>query len=152
MALVIPTRAALTKDGVARASARKQAALRTMTQHFTRAIATGNPKYLAASTFYVGLGQWEYGNFMKNVQLPEGLSEEERAAGQQGSAQQAEQYYNAARETWKALIDKAEGDENLRNDPGAREWLQRAREAMNGNVPSSPPTASLESTTAGRVG
>ena len=45
-----------------------------MTQHFTRAIATGNPKYLAASTFYVGLGQWEYGNFMKNVQLPEGLT------------------------------------------------------------------------------
>ena len=152
MQLVIPTIGALNQAGVQRASARKQAALRTMTQHFTRAIATGNPQYLAAATYYVGLGQWEYGNFLKNVQLPEGLTEEQRAAAQQGSAQQAEEYYSAARATWKALLDKAEGDENLRNDPGARAWLERAREAMGGNVPSTPPTASRESTTAGRVG
>lgn len=152
MRLVIPTRAALNKAGVQRASARKQAALRTMTGHFRRAIATGNPEFLAASTYYLGLAQWEYGNFLRDVQLPEGLNEEERAAAQRGSAQQAEEYYNAAREAWRALIEKAESDENLRNDPEARVWLDRTREAIDGNVPATPPTASLETTTGGRIG
>ena len=152
MQLVIPSRSALTKAGVERASARKLAAQRTMTGHFTRAIATGNPQYLAAATYYVGLSQWEYGNFLKNVQLPEGLNDEERAAAQQGSAQQAEQFYQAARATWQALIDKAAEDANLRNDPGAQPWLERAREAVGGNVPATPPTAARAGTPVGRIG
>jgi TolA-binding protein len=131
--LVIPTIQQLTAAGVQRASARKQSLLRTMNGHFTRAIQSGSPEWLSAATYYVGLAQWEYGNFLKNVQLPASLNEEQRAAAEQGSAQQAEQNYNAARSTWTSLIEKAqaEGFSNV--------WVDRAREALAGNVPETPP-------------
>jgi TolA-binding protein len=138
--LRIPTKAQLTKAGVQRASKPKQDLLRQLTQEFTRAIETGNPEYLAASTYYLGLAQNEYGNFLRNVELPANLTDAERQAAEQGSAQQAEEYYNAARRTWQTLLEKAEQEEALRNDAGARQWIDRAREAAGGNVPSTPPT------------
>jgi hypothetical protein len=104
-----------------------------MNGHFTRAIQSGAPEWLAAATFYVGLAQWEYGEFLKNVQLQASLNEEQRAAAQAGSAQQAEQNYVAARSTWNSLLEKAqtEGFSNV--------WVDRAREALAGNVPETPP-------------
>ena len=131
--LVIPTRAQLNTAGVQRASAKKQELLRQMTDHLTRAIESGSPLHLSAATFYVGLAQWEYGNFVKNVQLPEGLTEEERTVAITGSERQATQYYDAARKTWQALLDKAR-QENIDN-----EWVVRAREAIAGTVPATPP-------------
>jgi hypothetical protein len=104
-----------------------------MNGHFTRAIQSGSPEWLSAATFYVGLAQWEYGRFLENVQLPSSLSEEQRAAAQQGSAQQAEQNYEAARSTWRSLLEKAQG-EGFSNA-----WVDRAREALAGNVPETPP-------------
>ena len=44
--------------------------LKTMSDHFTKAIQTGSPLYLAAATYYIGLAQWEYGDFVKHVRLP----------------------------------------------------------------------------------
>ena len=131
--LVIPSVQQLTAAGVQRASARKQQLLRTMNGHFTRAIQSGSPEWLAAATFYVGLAQWEYGEFLKNVQLPSSLNEEQRAAALQGSAQQAEQNYEAARSTWRSLIEKAQ------TDGFSNVWVDRAREALAGNVPATPP-------------
>ncbi|MDF2772464.1 MAG: hypothetical protein K0S86_1958, partial [Geminicoccaceae bacterium] len=131
--LVIRTRAQLNAAGVQRASAKKQELLRQMTDHLTRAIESGSPLHLSAATFYVGLAQWEYGNFVKNVQLPEGLTEEERTVAITGSERQATQYYDAARKTWQALLDKAR-QENIDN-----EWVVRARDAIAGNVPTTPP-------------
>jgi TolA-binding protein len=153
LTLRIPTKAQLTKAGVQRASARKQALLKQLTQEFSRAIETGNPEYLAAATYYIGLAQNEYGNFLRNVELPPNLTDAERAAAEQGSAQQAEEYYNAARKTWQTLLDKAEKEEALKNDERARPWLDRAREALSGNVPSTPPTQGANDTNlaAGRL-
>ncbi|HSJ65103.1 MAG TPA: tetratricopeptide repeat protein [Gemmatimonadaceae bacterium] len=131
--LVIPSVQQLTAAGVQRASARKQSLLRTMNGHFTRAIQSGSPEWLAAATYYVGLAQWEYGRFLENVQLPSALNEEQRAAAQQGSAQQAEQNYEAARSTWRSLIEKAQ------TDGFSNVWVDRAREALAGNVPDTPP-------------
>jgi TolA-binding protein len=131
--LVIPSVQQLTAAGVQRASARKQSLLRTMNGHFTRAIQAGSPEWLAAATYYVGLAQWDYGNFLKNVQLPSSLNEEQRAAALQGSAQQAEQNYEAARTTWRSLIEKAQ------TDAFSNVWVDRAREALAGNVPETPP-------------
>ena len=131
--LVIASKAQLNAAGVQRASVRKQELLRQMTSYFTRAIETGSPLHLSAATFYVGLAQWEYGNFVKNVQLPADLSEEERAQATAGSERQATQYYDAAKKTWQALLDKA-SQEKIDN-----EWVTRAREAMAGNVPTTPP-------------
>jgi TolA-binding protein len=131
--LVIPSVQQLSAAGVQKASARKQSLLRTMNGHFTRAIQSGSPEWLSAATYYVGLAQWEYGDFLKNVQLPAALTEEQRAAAQQGSAQQAETNYTAARSTWQSLIDKATQD-NFTNV-----WVDRAREALAGNVPQVPP-------------
>jgi TolA-binding protein len=131
--LVIPSIQQLTAAGVQRASARKQSMLRTMNGHFTRAIQSGAPEWLSAATFYVGLAQWEYGVFLRDVQLPASLNEEQRTAAQQGSAQQAEQNFEAARSTWTSLLEKAqaEGFSNV--------WVDRAREALAGNVPGNPP-------------
>jgi hypothetical protein len=137
MKLVIPTVRQLTAAGVQRASAQKQALLRTMTTHFTQAIKSGSPEWLSAATFYIGLAQWEYGNFLKNVQLPGGLTEEQRTAAQNGANQQAEQNYAAARKTWQSLVDKAD-QEKISNA-----WVDRAREAVKGNVPETPPTSSV---------
>ena len=132
--LVIPSKAQLTAAGVQRASAQKQKLLRDMTAHFTKAIESGSSLHLAASTFYMGLAQWEYGNFLKNVQLPGGLTDEERAQATAGSERQATQYYDAARKTWQALLDKAQQDK-IDN-----EWVTRARDAVAGNVPATPPS------------
>ena len=134
--LVIPSKAQLTTAGVQRASAQKQALLRQMSDHFTKAIETGSPLHLAAATYYIGLGQWEYGEFLKNVQLPSGLTDAERTAATAGSERQAAQYYDAARKTWQALLDKAQ-QQKIDN-----EWITRARDALAGNIPASPPTAS----------
>jgi TolA-binding protein len=131
--LVIPSKAQLTAAGVQRASAAKQQLLRQMSDHFTKAIETGSPVHLAASSFYVGLAQWEYGNFVKNVQLPGGLTDAERTSATAGSERQATQYYDAARKTWQTLLDKA-AREKIDN-----EWVTRARDALAGNVPATPP-------------
>lgn len=134
--LVIPSVQQLTAAGVQRASARKQSLLRTMNGHFTRAIQSGSPEWLAAATFYVGLAQWEYGRFLENVQLPSALNEEQRAAALQGSRTQAEENYEAARGTWRSLLEKAQA-ESFSNV-----WVERAREALAGNVPETPPGGS----------
>jgi len=131
--LVIPSKAQLTAAGVQRASARKQRMLREMTDHFTKAIESGSPLHLAAASYYVGLAQWEYGNFVKNVELPAGLTDAERSTATSGSERQAAQYYDAARKTWQSLLDKAQLD---RFD---NEWVARARDAIAGNVPAAPP-------------
>ena len=139
--LVIASKSKLTAAGVKAASAKKQRLLKQLADAFTKAIATGDPKALAASTYYLGLAQWNYGDFLKNVQLPDGLTDAERAAATQGSAQQAEAYYTQAKNTWQALVQKADADETLKNDAGAAPWLERARNALNGNVDANPPTA-----------
>jgi len=131
--LVIPSKAQLTAAGVQRASAAKQQLLRQMSDHFTKAIETGSPVHLAASSFYVGLAQWEYGNFVKNVQLPAGLTDAERTSATAGSERQATQYYDAARKTWQTLLDKA-AREKIDN-----EWVTRARDALAGSIPATPP-------------
>ena len=139
--LVIPSRARLTAAGVRSASARKQQLLRSMVANFEAAIRTGNPEYLAAATYYVGMAQWEYGNFLKNVQLPDGLSDEERTAAAQGSARQAEEYYENARKVWRALVEKANDDAELKNSDRAMRWVNLANDAVRGDVPENPPTS-----------
>ena len=142
--LVISTKSKLTAAGVKAASAKKQRLLKQLADAFTKAIATGDPKAIAASTYYLGLAQWNYGDFLKNVQLPEGLTDAERAAAEQGSAQQAEAYYTQARNTWEALVQKADADATLKNDAGAAPWIERARNGLNGNVDTNPPTAARD--------
>jgi hypothetical protein len=139
---VIASKAQLTAAGVQRAQRQKQAVLREMSTHFTNAIKTGNARWLAASTYHLGLAQWEYGTFLRNVQLPEGLTPEEQQAGEQGAAQQAEQFFEAARKTWQSLVEKAEAERGEFEAEG-RDWIERAREALRGNVPADPPMAMI---------
>ena len=138
--LTIPSKAQLTAAGVARASREKQALLKQLTSNFANAIKSGVPQYLAAASYYVGLAQWEYGNFLKNVQLPSGLTEAEQTAAQQGAAQQAEQYYSAARQVWQELVQRAASTPAIGNDPAARPWIDRAKNAVQGNVDATPPS------------
>lgn len=131
MKLVIAARADLTRAGVEKASAPKQQLLRQLGQIFGRAIATGAPQGLSAASFQTGLAQWHYGLFLRDVQLPADLTEGQRTAAQRGSAQQAQQYFDAARATWQALVDKAVagGFEN--------QWVAAAKDALEGKgVPS----------------
>ena len=139
--LVIKSIKTLNAAGVKAASARKQRLLAQLADVFKRAIGTGDPKAIAASTYYLGLAQFEYGNFVKNVGLPAGLTPEQEAAAKEGSAKQAEQYYAQAKATWQALIAKADQDEKLKNNAGAAPWLERARKAIEGDVDTDPPTA-----------
>ena len=139
---VIASKAQLTAAGVQRAQREKQAVLREMTTHFTNAIKTGNARWLAAATYHIGLAQWEYANFLRNVQLPQGLTPEEQQAGEQGAAQQAEQFFDAARKTWQSLVEKAEATPGV-TDAEARDWVERAREALRGNVPADPPMSMI---------
>ena len=122
----------------------KRQALSRLSTRLTNVIKTGVPEFLAGATFYLGLAQWEYGEYLKNIQLPASFTDAEREAATSGAARLAEAEYAAARETWQALITKAEAEEALRNDPGAQRWLQLARDAVGGNVPSSPPPPAAE--------
>ncbi|HET7457137.1 MAG TPA: tetratricopeptide repeat protein [Gemmatimonadaceae bacterium] len=140
--LVIATRAQLTAAGVKRASARKQSLLRQLTSQFESTIKTGSPEYLAASTYYIGLAQYEYGNFLKNVQLPAGLTDEEQASARAGAERQAQASYDAAKNTWQALVTKADQDAALKGNAGAARWIDLARNAAQGNVEANPPAAS----------
>jgi TolA-binding protein len=132
MALSIPKRVNLTKSGVTRLSQPKKAALEKMDADFTKAINSGSPEWVAAGSYYAGLGQWEFGNFIANVTLPKDLSDQERAAATAGAAKQAETYYQAANKTWKALVDKA-AKEKFTNA-----WVDRAAAALTGKVDASP--------------
>jgi len=89
---------------------------------------------LAAGSYYVGYAQWEYGNFLKNVQLPKSLSDAERTAAAAGAGQQAQAYYVQAQKTWAALVDKA-GADGIKNA-----WIDLARDGTQGKVPDLPPT------------
>lgn len=144
--LVIPLRSNLTRRGVDRLSRPKRDLLERMTAHFKASIATGAPEWLAASSYYVGLAQWEYGNFLKDVQLPADLTPDQQKAAQAGSAQQAQQYYAAAVKTWQTLLDKAAQDK-ITNP-----WVDRARAAVGGNVDEAPPTSFRDDAGALRVG
>jgi TolA-binding protein len=137
--LSIPLRVNLTRVGVERLSAPKRKLLTEMSGHFTKAIASGDPLWLSASSYYAGLAQWEYGNYLANLSLPKDLSDEQRAAAQAGSARQAEQYYQAANKLWQTLVDKSTADKF--DNP----WVQRAKDAIGGKVDASPPAASAGS-------
>ncbi len=135
--LTIPLRVNLTRAGVERLSAPKRKMLADMSVHFTKAIASGDPTWLSASSYYIGLAQWEYGNYLANLTLPKDLTDEQRAAAQAGSARQAEQYYQAANKLWQTLVDKAT------TDKFDNAWVQRAKDAVGGKVDAAPPAASL---------
>ena len=83
------------------------------------------------------MAEWEYGNFLKNIQLPDGLSDDERKSIETRVADLAQPHYDAAQTVWKQLVDKATSD-NIDNA-----WVTRAKEALEGNVPETPPTSSL---------
>jgi TolA-binding protein len=134
--------ARITQQAVQRAQSRKQQILRAMAADFARAIQTGNPEYLAASTYHLGLAQWEYGEFLRNVQLPSGLNEQERTAATEGAAKLAEPYFAEAKETWQALVNKAEEAGELRSSDAAKVWVDRAQDALRGNIPANPPVSS----------
>lgn len=131
--LVIASRGQLTGAGIKRASARKQALLDALTRDFTKVIASGDPGLLSEATYYIGVAQWDYGNFLRDVELPASLSDAERTAAQQGAAQQAAAYYEQAKETWADLIAKAK-DGNFTSP-----WVDRAQAAVTtGQVPNEP--------------
>jgi hypothetical protein len=142
LTLRISSKANLTQKGVAAASRQKQQLLQQVSNAFKEAIASGNAQYVAASTFYIGLAQYEYGRFVENVELPSGLTDQEQEAARTGSKGQAQQYYEAARTTWRALVQKADSDEALKSDAQARQWVDRARQAIEGQVPEDAPSAS----------
>ena len=141
--LTITSKAQLTQAGVNRLSREKQTLLKQLTAQFADAIKSGVPEYIAAGSYYIGLAQWEYGNFLKNVQLPASLTEAERTAAQQGAAQQAEQYYSAAKQVWQELAQRAESTPEIAKDPKAAPWLDRAREAVQGKVDAAPPSVAM---------
>ncbi len=126
--LVIRTRAQLNRAGVERASARKRELLRAMTDQFTRAIEAGSPEWLSAATYASGLIQWEYGNFLRNTEFPEALTDEQRDAAVMGAEQQALEFDGLSRTIWRSLIEKAE-QEDFDNV-----WVARARAALEGDV------------------
>jgi hypothetical protein len=127
--LVIASRSQMTAAGIKKASATKQQMLTALTKQFTAAIEAGDPEYLAAATYYIGLAQWQYGNFLKGVQLPASLSDAERTAAAQGAAGQAAGYYTEAQKTWQALVDKADQQKI------ANKWVDMARDGVHGQVP-----------------
>ncbi|MBM4194113.1 MAG: hypothetical protein FJ202_07020 [Gemmatimonadetes bacterium] len=124
--LEIRTRAQLTRAGVDAASATKLAVLRSITGSFSRAVQTGSANWVAAGTFQSGLAQWYYGLFLRDVVLPADLSDAQRDGARNGSAQQAQQYFDAAIAAWTALVQKAEAEQLS----GA--WVDKTRAALKG--------------------
>ncbi len=135
MQLVIPKKNNLTRAGVARLSQPKKDMLAKMNGEFAKAIETGSPEWVSAGSYYAGLAQWEYGNFLANVTLPKGLSPDESQAAQAGAAKQGEAYYQAANKLWKALVDKSV------KEKFTNAWVDRAQAALAGKVDATPGAA-----------
>jgi len=136
---VFATTKQLNKAGIQRAQAEKQRLGRRMSDVFKRVIALKNARYASAATYYLGMVEWEYGAFLKNVQLPASLTPEERAAAEQGVVGLAQEHYDAAQKVWRDLVASAEAA----SPPITNEWVTRAKEALDGNVPETPPTSSI---------
>jgi TolA-binding protein len=132
VALAIPKKVNLTRAGVERLSKPKQALLKQMSADFTKAIATGSPEWVSAASYYAGLAQWEYGNFLANVTLPNDLTPDERTAAEAGAARQAEAYYKSANKLWQALVDKSV------KEKFTNAWVDRAKAAVGGKVDAAP--------------
>jgi TolA-binding protein len=126
MKLEIKSKSQLNVAGVQKASAEKVAALRAINAHFTKAVASGSPEWVAAATFQSGLAQWYYGVFLRDAELPADLTDAQRTAASGGSKQQAQAYFDGAMKIWQALVEKA-GTEKFEN-----EWVERARGALRG--------------------
>jgi TolA-binding protein len=124
--LVIATKASLTRAGVEAAAARKLALLRTLSTQYARAIASGAPEWIAAGSYQAALAQWQYGVFLRDVELPADLTDAQRTAAKNGSAQQAQAYFDAAIKGWQALVNKAEIDKF------DNAWVVKARAALKG--------------------
>ena len=131
------SKAQITAAGVTRAQSEKQRLGKRMATQLKNVIATGDATYASAATYYLGMSEWEYGNFLKNIQLPDGLTDEERKSIETRVADMAQPHYDAAQQVWKQLVDKATSD-NIDNV-----WVTRAKEALEGNVPETPPTSTL---------
>ena len=132
----------LNKAGVQRAQAEKQRVGRRLTDILKRVIATKNARYASAATYYLGMTEWDYGTFLKNVELPATLTDEERAAAEQAVAALAQERFDAAQTVWRQLIESAAAA----SPPIENEWITRAREALDGNVPATPPTSAIRRT------
>jgi tetratricopeptide (TPR) repeat protein len=124
--LVIATKASLTRAGVEAAAARKLALLRTLSTQYARAIASGAPEWIAAGSYQAALAQWQYGIFLRDVELPADLTDAQRTAAKNGSAQQAQAYFDAAIKGWQALVNKADIDKF------ENEWVAKTRAALKG--------------------
>jgi TolA-binding protein len=143
-ALELRLTGAVTAAAVNRATTPKRQLLQRMVGQFQQAIETGHPLYLSAATYWAGLGQWEYGTYLRDVQLPSSLSESDREQARQAAGQQADEFFAQARNSWQTLIEKAD-QENIRN-----EWVDRARNALSGDVRVPPvPSGGEGSTTDG---
>ena len=64
----------------------------------------------------------------------------------QGATQQAEQNYESARKTSQSLLDKG------RQEKFSNAWVDRARAAVEGNVPETPPTSRRDGSSVRTVG
>ena len=126
LTLEIKTRAQLTRDGVALASAPKLQQLRAMTAAFTRSVASGAPEWVSAGSFQSGLAQWQYGLFLRDVVLPADVTDAQRTGAETGSEQQAQAYFDNAIKAWTALVDKAT------TGKFDNAWVEKARAALRG--------------------
>ena len=142
--LVITNRAQTTSQAsLQQAQARKKALLQQLGQQLQSVIRTGVPEYVAAGGYLLGLAQWEYGVYLRDVDVRvAGMSEADRETFRARAAEAAEKEFATARASWQALLDKAQQEAALRDDAKARRWLDLAREAIGGSVPSTlPPPA-----------
>ena len=129
------TKAQLTAAGIERAQSAKRQARTRLTTQLRRVAASKDATWASAAAFTLGMVAWEYGKFLEDIRLPEGLTDEETAAATAGAQKIAAPHLEAARTAWQELIAAAE-KEGLDNA-----WVQRARAALEGNVPEAPPTA-----------
>jgi hypothetical protein len=142
--LVITNRAQTTSQpALQQAQSRKQALLRQLGQQLESVIRTGVPEYVAAGGYLLGLAQWEYGTYLRDVDVRVGgFSEADAERFRARAAEAAQGEFAKARTTWQALLDKAQQESALRDDARARRWLDLTRDAIGGSVPSTlPPPA-----------
>lgn len=130
------SKAQLNAAGVRRAQSRKEQSARRLVSQLQQVARSGDPEMASAAAFTIGLVSWEFAKFLEDVRLPEGLADEERQAAVTGARENlAPPHYAEAREAWQGLVNEAK-EKDFDNA-----WVQRARDALEGNVPDTPPTA-----------
>jgi hypothetical protein len=125
----------LSAEALGAERARKDRALDEIVQHLEAAVETGAAEPVSRGLYLLGEAYAAYAEYLRDVQLPEGIGAEVRSTVEERTSELAREYDDRAREPWTRLIELgSEKPEEMDLDDSApgiqNRWIARAEESL----------------------